>query len=366
MANTGGGHRSSVEATVEALSIKFPHELEVDVVDVLREYTPFPFKYLDTVYPYLTKSKFIWGSCYHLLNSPVRTERFIKFLWPVVRSSFHKLIENHPSQLILSYHHGFNHALDLVTRERKTAPPHATVVTDLVSTHSFWYSPSATKYFVPTHQAKQHAENFGIDKHKIVVTGLPVSPRFSAATKLDKRQVRASLGLDPEKFTIFVFASGAHGMRNLGDTANALSDSQINAQLIVATGQNPKLFNHLNRARWKIPTLVFEFSREIPKLMRAADVLVTKAGPSTVAEALAIGLPIIITDFLPGQETGNVDHIIKNRAGVLVRDPGRVVETLKDWLANPSILSKLQKSSAKTGKADAAFILADEIYKLIS
>jgi 1,2-diacylglycerol 3-beta-galactosyltransferase len=60
---------------------------------------------------------------------------------------------------------------------------------------------------------------------------------------------------------------------------------------------------------------VLGFVEYMPELMRACDMVVTKAGPGAIAEALATGLPLIITGFLPGQETPNVDYVVDSGFG---------------------------------------------------
>ena len=61
--------------------------------------------------------------------------------------------------------------------------------------------------------------------------------------------------------------------------------------------------------------LVLGFVDYMPELMRACDLVVTKAGPGAIAEALATGLPLIITGFLPGQESPNVDFVVESGIG---------------------------------------------------
>ena len=72
---------------------------------------------------------------------------------------------------------------------------------------------------------------------------------------------------------------------------------------------------------------------EMPRIMAASDIIVTKAGPSTISEAAIAGLPMIISDRIPGQETGNVKLVTENDAGVYVPRPDRVADLIVEWLA---------------------------------
>ena len=74
----------------------------------------------------------------------------------------------------------------------------------------------------------------------------------------------------------------------------------------------------------------------MPDLMRAADLVVTKAGPGTIAEAVATGIPLLLTGYLPGQETPNVDYVVRNGIGAYVPDPQDLPDTVVRLCADDS------------------------------
>jgi len=84
---------------------------------------------------------------------------------------------------------------------------------------------------------------------------------------------------------------------------------------IVICGRNEKLRRRLLEIPVATPMLILGFVEYMPELMRACDLVVTKAGPGAIAEALATGLPLVITGFLPGQESPNVDFVVQSRIG---------------------------------------------------
>lgn len=79
--------------------------------------------------------------------------------------------------------------------------------------------------------------------------------------------------------------------------------------------------------------MVLGFVPNIDEYMSAADILVTKAGPGSIAEAMIKGLPCLLTSFVPGQEEGNVDFVTEARAGEFVDelDPWKVAEKVAEW-----------------------------------
>ncbi|MBK9095287.1 MAG: hypothetical protein IPM84_21515 [Anaerolineae bacterium] len=82
---------------------------------------------------------------------------------------------------------------------------------------------------------------------------------------------------------------------------------------------------------WRNPTHIYGFTREVPTLMHASDIVLTKAGGLSVSEALAAGLPIILHSAIQGQETGNVEHVVEHGA-VWAPTSAEVVRTLRRWL----------------------------------
>jgi 1,2-diacylglycerol 3-beta-galactosyltransferase len=96
----------------------------------------------------------------------------------------------------------------------------------------------------------------------------------------------------------------------------------------------------------------------MPDFMRAADFIVTKAGPGTIAEALNAELPIILYSKLPGQEDGNVTFVVEEGAGVWAPTPAEVVRTLTRWISRPEERKKVIENCRRSGRPKAARTVA--------
>lgn len=367
MADTGGGHRSSAEATMEALQYRYSSNVDVKMVDVLRGYAPFPFSRLDTMYPYMIRYGVeIWEPGYQLLNSPKRAQRLIRAFWPMVRRAVRQVLVENPADLIVSFHSLFNYAVLWGMQREKITTPLVTVVTDLVTIHALWCAPGATRYIMPTQMAARRARTFGVPPERMVVTGLPISLRFSQALARTKAEVRAELGLRQDKKVALVMGGG-QGMGGLDTVAEAVATSGADLQIVVVAGRNEKLRQQLEQARWPVPKLIFGFTRDIPLLMRAADVIVTKAGPSTIAEALACGLPIILSGYIPGQEDGNRLMVVRGGAGVYAPKPNQIAATVREWFAPGSAaLETCAAAAQRLGRPDAALHVAEALYQVLN
>ncbi|NJL08636.1 MAG: glycosyltransferase, partial [Methylacidiphilales bacterium] len=99
-------------------------------------------------------------------------------------------------------------------------------------------------------------------------------------------------------------------------------------QVAVVCGRNARLKTELEAARWPVPVAVLGFVDQMAELMHACDLLVTKAGPGTIAEATICGLPILFSGFIPGQEEGNVDYVVAHGGGRFIRQPAAIAEAV--------------------------------------
>jgi 1,2-diacylglycerol 3-beta-galactosyltransferase len=157
---------------------------------------------------------------------------------------------------------------------------------------------------------------------------------------------------------------GGDGMGRVFENARAVAEAGLPLQLAVVAGRNERLRRRLEAVDWPVTTYIYGFVRNIPEMMAAADAIVTKAGPNTIAEALAIGRPMILTHYLPGQEEGNVDYVVNRGAGAYAPEPDQVKETLREWLSRPEVLASFAQRAAAAGYPDAALDAARRIWEI--
>jgi 1,2-diacylglycerol 3-beta-galactosyltransferase len=122
----------------------------------------------------------------------------------------------------------------------------------------------------------------------------------------------------------------------------------------------------LEGVSWEIPTRIYGFVNNMPELMGAANILVTKAGPGTISEAFIANLPVILSGYIPGQETGNVTYVQEHRAGLLAEKPQEIANLVREWMEpdNPS-LQEMARNAAALAKPEAALTIARKVCDLI-
>lgn len=213
---------------------------------------------------------------------------------------------------------------------------------------------------VPTQSAFERGLHLGISAEKMRITGLPVNPQFVRGL-IGKAASRASLGWHPDKPTILM-VSGGDGLGPLYSMACAIDAQQLDCQLAIVAGRNRALRERLEAVDWQQPTYIYPFVTNMPQLMDAADLIVTKAGPATVTEAAIAGLPMILMDAIPNQEDGNVRWVVENDAGVFERDPHAVGQIVARWIqAGPDALARRATNATRIARPEAVWEIADEV-----
>lgn len=359
--DTGGGHRSAAKAIIEAMEIYYPDHVTTEMLDFFVEYGPPPFDMATTTYAHMAQVPNLWAWGYKLSNGKYRSKLVYDVLWPYIRNAAKNLVKDHPCDMFVSVHPIINTPV-----LRSLGPDHAPymiVITDMVSTHVFWYNNNATMTLVPTEEAMRRGLENGMDEERIEVVGQPISDRFRHPTA-PKAQLRTQLGW-PETLPVVLMVGGGEGMGPIEEVVRAVDRAQLDVMMVIITGRNESLQRNLAKKPLATRHEILGFVETMPDLMNAADIIVTKAGPGTISEAFTAGLPIILYTRMPGQEEGNVDYVVDKGAGVWAPTPENVVATLHDWVGNPDAREKIAATSKSLARPDAAKNIAQRIIETV-
>lgn len=316
MSDTGGGHRASAQALDQALQEQYPGKFSVNILDIWTEHAPAPFNGFVNSYRFLARNPLLWRVMYAYGNFPI-TKRFTEsWSWKWCYGNFRSAMNATQPDLVVSVHPLCNQIpLAIVAefnKERRSKAvndkyfhiPFLTVVTDLGGAHKTWFDRKSDAIFVPSKAVADEARKNKILPDRLIEHGLPVRPSFWKPA-LPKEKLRHKLGLSKGKTALLM--GGGDGVGSLGAIAERviqkLSGSPDNSQVIVVCGHNKKLSSSLTSKKWpsNVRVVVKGFVSNVDEYMAASDLLVTKAGPGTIAEAMIRGLPIVLSSFLPGQ-----------------------------------------------------------------
>lgn len=348
--DTGGGHRSAAEAVAEAVRRRAPDTIEVRLVDALKNYAPTPFNRLAGLYPRMVRTPRMWGMGFRVSNGRQRGRVLTTLTWPYVRRAAQRLVDEVSGDLFVCFHPLLLAPIIKALGPRR--PPFFSVVTDLVTGHSLWYHHRVDLCFLPTEAAAERARANRMPPHTLRVVGLPVAERFCRPPG-DPQQLRAQLGW-PQDRPVVLVVGGGEGMGPLYETAVAIARSGVHAALAVVAGRNEVLRRRLEQVDWPIPATIYGFEQRMPEMMQAATLLVTKAGPSTIAEAANAGLPLVLYSHLPGQEEGNVEFVVAGGLGRWAPGPAQASAAVREFLAAPAELERASAACRRAARPQAA------------
>lgn len=345
ISDTGGGHRSAANAITAALDeIDTPDRFEHRIEDVAA-HCSFPLTQLGLGYSMaLRYAPPVYGALYYATNGRRRYKALIRFCEPLYRERLRDLFVGYQPDVIISVHPLLNHA---ALRARADAHmqhvPIVTVITDLGKVHESWLVADADAVVVPAREVYQRALSRGVSPARLRLLGHPIHPQFDDVTGTPA-ELRAQLGLPADAMIVMLMAGGEGGGKLLSTTL-ALARARLPIHLVVVCGRNEHLQQKLTEMSATLPTPmhVLGFTDQIPEYFRAVDLLVTKAGPGTLAEANAAQLPVVVYDYVPGQERGNVDFVRHNGLGaVALHGASEVVAAVRSMIRTPERLTAIR------------------------
>ncbi len=362
-ADAGFGHRSAALAVQAALQELAGDDCELHLVNPLEDKrSPFFLRDSQADYDLIVKqAPELYKLGYEASDNPIPSAIADTALAVLLYEVMSDLVDTYKPDAIVTTYPLYQSALEAVFTIDRVFVPLFTVVTDLSTVHRIWFHKAATACLVPNQTVRDQAIAGNLDPKKVIETGIPVSPRLNKETRT-KAEIRRELGWDENKVTIL--AVGSKRVDRLIETANTLNHSGFPIQLAVAAGKDQNLYDGMKSIDWHIPAYLYEYVSNMPLMMHAADAIICKAGGLIVTESLACGLPILLVDVLPGQETGNAEMILQGGAGDMVTTPMQVLETMSHWMINDRALLKVRaENSRKMGKPDAARDVAQIVWK---
>lgn len=368
--DTGGGHRSAAAAIVAGVQKFLEGEsYAVRVVRAVEESHHLTAR-LVRLYNWLLQNRQHWMKYLYWCINRLR---------PETREFFHKRCVSYVSELferwcphvVVSVHPMTQHIFARVLKELKLSDriPLVSVVTD--PCYGFWRGwacDDVTLYLVASDEARQQLIDYGVAPDRIKISGMPVHPKFSYPGEEAAQAARRALGLDPEKFTVFVNAGWAGG-GNIPQIFRELIHGQLDVQAIFLAGKNEdlRMAAETLASQAAFPIKVIGYSDEVEKLMSAANVMISKLGGLTTFEAFACRLPIIadlITEPMP-QEVGAANLIAERGAGVLLKHSADVVPVVRRMLEDEIHYSSMRAATVGLAAPNSTRHIVEEIVALI-
>jgi len=236
--------------------------------------------------------------------------------------------------------------------------PLVAVLTDYIP-HSYWIYDAVDYYIVPSEEVKSRLIKKGALSDKIKTLGIPFDHDFNYPVSVSGVEIMRKLNLQPRLPTVLIMGGG-QGLGPIKTIVRSLEKVRLDLQEIVVCGTNKRLFASLKKKikRYKKKILLFGYVDHINELMSVSDVIITKPGGITTAEALAKRLPMIIIKPIPGQEASNAQYLIEKGAAIKIDDPHGINITIEELLKMRQRLNHMREKAHSMSKPYASLDIA--------
>ena len=250
----------------------------------------------------------------------------------IIKKKLMSILKNQKPDFIICTHPFIGELLELEEISEYAKSPKGlnacilTVVTDYV-VHPSWLN-TASDYFIFASDRLRYFLNeikpelLAEDKAKFL--GIPIKSIFNEP--FDKKLLKEKYGLY-DSFTYLVMGGG-YGIGSIKENVKLLIQSEIDnfvkSNIIVICGNNEELYESISTIKKKLDKnnqiKILKFIDYIDELMKLSDVIITKPGGISITEAMACKLPIVIREYLPGQEERNTEFLLNNNLGILAQN----------------------------------------------
>ena len=359
----GGGHVATARAMAEGIERRYPEQFEVRISDFMHEVGATGFD---------QRHKAMWRWALRYPQSARVGQRVIDALPRLAMriqrrllTSFAHLAAAHlqrdPVDLVVSNHGLVTTGLALAKRHHDLDVPVLTFATEPHGISAYWADPWADHILVPSEAIRQSLTRMGVPSDRLEVVGYPVQHAFLEAS--NKTEARRLLRLE-DRFTCLV-SLGAEGISTRPMALiTALHAEASPPQLVVICGKNEALKREL--LALQMPGLRVEgYVGNLADYIAASDVVIGKAGPASVYEALAVGRPVLVTGYAGLNERGVVRFLERRSLGRLVRDAAELGREVRRYRAEPEALEAIRARCLELGLEAQTDALAQRIVRYL-
>ena len=356
------GHHSASLAIENAIKIKQP-ETEILSLNIFNYVHPLGEKIINFLYMLTIKRlPFIWHHLYDNTKWFKRTRKLKNMIHDLNLPKLEILLNSFKPDVVISTQAFPCGLIADYKRIKGINVPLIAVLTDFAP-HSYWIYDTVDYYIVPSEEIKQRLIQKGVAPERIKDLGIPFSLKFSQ--NLNKSEARKRLNLNEELFTILVMGGG-QGLGPIKKVIKVLNSLNVKFQQIVVCGTNKDIYQSLKKKviKYKNETLLFHYAKNINELMSAADLIITKPGGITCAEALSKGLPMIIISPIPGQEANNTNYLTNKGAAIKADRPDDLKNLIQELYQDRHKLENLSKACLQISKPNTAENIAELVLNL--
>ena len=250
----------------------------------------------------------------------------------------------------------FNAVMRDAVREAHPGVPFVVLLTDYADfPPRFWIVPGLDRVIVGSERAREQALELGIPGSRVTrSTGMVLNPRFHPRPGPEVRErMRKDLGIGADAFVVLLLFGGK-GTPEIDPIAGALLEARADWHVVAICGDNPPLHAGVERraggSGGRLHAL--GFTHEVAGLLRASDLLLTKPGPGSLAEAFHMRVPVVVArnaSTIP-QERFNARFVEERGLGLVVGH----------WREMPAAAANLAADAERLAAIRAALLALPE------
>jgi processive 1,2-diacylglycerol beta-glucosyltransferase len=283
---------------------------------------------------------------------------------PLLRNRVLELLSQRNPDMVICTHSLPCSILASLRSERVDIPPIVAVNTDLMA-HPYWPIEGVNGFVVATQEAENRLLTRGVDGKKIRVFGIPIDP--VAESLSSQKAVTGNIRKVNAPLNVLILAGGkrlAPYVTTWPRTISLLSESaklpssRIHWNVVCGS---PSAFSQLlaDTTKGRDDVTLFSYVTNFLELLNQQDYVITKPGGLILAEALALGVPVILVSRGSGQEAANSEIVLSHRCGIMAESEKDVLDYLQDVLNYPYIYNDAKGSAQAFGKPAAAIRAAE-------
>lgn len=350
--NTGNGHKSITQALYNQFEKLNPEIsiIEIDAFSLGGFFTEILSKLYNKV---AVRAPRLWGSLYKLADSFTSPINF--FAECNIKKNFIKLIQQTSPNLIVTVHPGFVRSINNIIEKSGLNIPVIVVVADLDNITCLWADKRTSYTLCPTKESYNTMLELGISKDRLKIFGFPTRDVFNHVNS-ENIDTPMACTIDNSRIN-FLIMNGSQGGHHSKQMAESLLKS-FDCNVTILAGRDirhKELLENYLKPRYADRITVCGFTDKVEYYMMKSDILLVRASPNVLMEAINLCKPVIITGSFTGQEEKNPQFIKSNNLGIECKDIDKLPQAINELIANNrGKLKEIQKSQLKFRQPSAA------------
>lgn len=362
-ANFGDGHKQVANAISEAVHDTLA-DAEPIIIDIMEWIHPHSYPISQYLYTSgIKKFPQLYGFFYQKTRVKSSFSITLNSFFLIGMHAMSTIIQEYNPKVVVSTYPLAAGIISKLKKHGQIDIPAVTIITDYTD-HSYWIHPFTDQYVVGASQIRDRIISLGVEEFKIKHSGIPVRKRFIETQS--KELLIEKYQLDPHKFTILIMGGGEGFIKP--STFQAMESVNQALQLIIVCGRNVKLKKQLEQGLQdsKHDIRVMGYCEHVQELMAISDIMISKPGGVTISEAMAMELPLLIYNGLPGQEEDNADYLKQEGLAFLAASEKDLIGIINSVVRDSKPLKKMKQRIKQHQKKPSSLAALDVIVGVIN